>query len=377
MDLWMKLVFMVVVGAIIGGITNLIAIKMLFRPYKAVYIFGKQLPFTPGLMPKRQGELAHQLGRVVVEYLITPESLQQRIVNDTSKQNTKEFVGAEVKKVLTTEKSIAELLEQYGLSSVGETVEQRVQAFVLDKYEEWMVANRGKNLRQLISPELHEKVTEQIPELSAYIVTKGKEYFRSKEGKARLEAMLDDFFKERGKLINLIQMFIGNDALIDKIQPEILKFLEQRRTTNFVEELLQKEWSQISEWEIQKVENLVGAHEIKQVVIEKTSEWISVDAIMNKQVKDVADPFVDSIVDKAVPAMLDQLVDRVSEYMPALVKRLRLDEIVEEQVAAFSVQKLEEVVVSIAKRELSMITYLGALLGGIIGLFQGLFVTLL
>ncbi|MFJ8267373.1 DUF445 domain-containing protein [Peribacillus asahii] len=377
MDLWMKLVFMVVVGAIIGGITNLIAIKMLFRPYKAVYIFGKQLPFTPGLMPKRQGELAHQLGKVVVEYLITPESLQQRIVNDTSKQNMKEFVGAEVKKVLTTEKSIAELLEQYGLSRVGETVEQRVQVFVLGKYEEWMAANRGKNLRQIISPELHEKVTEQIPELSAYIVTKGKEYFRSKEGKARLEAMLDDFFKERGKLINLIQMFIGNDALIDKIQPEILKFLEQRRTTNFVEELLQKEWGQISEWEIQKVENLVGPHEIKRVVIEKTSEWISVDAVMNKPVKDVAGPFVDSIVDKVVPAMLNQLVDRVSEHMPALVKRLRLDEIVEEQVAAFSVQKLEEVVIAIAKRELAMITYLGALLGGIIGLFQGLFVTLL
>lgn len=377
MDLWMKLVFMVVVGAIIGGITNLIAIKMLFHPYKAVYIFGKQLPFTPGLMPKRQGELAHQLGRVVVEYLITPESLQQRIVNDTSKQNMKEFIGAEVKKVLTTEKSIAELLEQYGLSRVGETVEQRVQAFVLGKYEEWMAVNRGKNLRQLISPELYEKVTEQIPELSAYIVTKGKEYFRSKEGKARLEAMLDDFFKERGKLINLIQMFIGNDALIDKIQPEILKFLEQRRTTNFVEELLHKEWGQIGEWEIQKVENLVGPHEIKRVVIEKTSEWISVDVVMNKRVKDVAGPFVDSIVDKAVPAMLDQLVNRVSEHMPALVKRLRLDEIVEEQVAAFSVQKLEEVVIAIAKRELAMITYLGALLGGIIGLFQGLFVTLL
>ncbi|MDQ7860150.1 hypothetical protein RCO48_01095 [Peribacillus frigoritolerans] len=32
------------------------------------------------------------------------------------------------------------------------------------------------------------------------------------------------FFKERGKLINLIQMFIGNEKLIDKIQPEIIKF---------------------------------------------------------------------------------------------------------------------------------------------------------
>lgn len=78
---------------------------MLFRPYKAVYLFGKQLPFTRGLILKRQKELAHQLGKVVDEYLITPESLHERIKNDTSKQNMKEFVGAEVKKLLTTEKN--------------------------------------------------------------------------------------------------------------------------------------------------------------------------------------------------------------------------------------------------------------------------------
>ncbi|QNK50630.1 DUF445 family protein [Brevibacterium sp. PAMC23299] len=47
----------------------------------------------------------------------------------------------------------------------------------------------------------------------------------------------------------------------------------------------------------------------------------------------------------------------------------------EEQVSSFSVSCLEEMVVSITK-ELSMITCIGALLGGIIALFQG-FVTVL
>ncbi|WP_411739635.1 DUF445 family protein [Peribacillus sp. S4] len=53
-----------------------------------------------------------------------------------------------------------------------------------------------------------------------------------------------------------------------------------------------------------------------------------------------------------------------------------MDDIVEEQVSTFSVSCLEEMVVSITKKELSMITCIGALLGGIIGLFQG-FVTVL
>lgn len=47
-EFWVKILFMVVVGAVIGGFTNLLAIRMLFRPYKPIYMFGKQLPLTPG-----------------------------------------------------------------------------------------------------------------------------------------------------------------------------------------------------------------------------------------------------------------------------------------------------------------------------------------
>ncbi len=57
---------MVVLGAVIGGYTKLLAITMLFRLYKPIYIFGKQMPLTPGLIPKRQDELAKQLGKLVL-----------------------------------------------------------------------------------------------------------------------------------------------------------------------------------------------------------------------------------------------------------------------------------------------------------------------
>jgi uncharacterized membrane protein YheB (UPF0754 family) len=377
MDLWIEILFMVIVGAVIGGITNLIAIRMLFRPYKAVYLFGKQLPFTPGLIPKRQGELAHQLGKVVVEYLITPESLHKRIMNDTSKQNMKDFMGAEVKKLLTTEKSVAEMLEHYGFRHSELKAEQRLQSFVLEKYEMWMNANRGKKIHQLVPPEMTNKVTEQIPVLAKYILATGKQFFQSAEGKERLETMIDDFFKERGKIMNLIQMFFGNDKLIDKVQPEIEKLLEQPRTIRLLTELLEKEWTKMKDWEFQKVEEVIGADAVKQLITEKTSEWIPVAELLDKPVKEVTAPFVDMIVEKAIPTVLNQFFDNINGVMPYLIEKLRLDEMVEQQVASFSVQLLEEVVVSIAKRELSMITYLGALLGGVIGLVQGFFVVLM
>ena len=58
------------VGAVIGYITNDLAIKMLFRPRKAVYIGTLHVPFTPGLIPSQQGRIAKSIGEVVSRQLL-------------------------------------------------------------------------------------------------------------------------------------------------------------------------------------------------------------------------------------------------------------------------------------------------------------------
>ena len=54
-----------VIGLIIGYVTNNIAIKMLFRPLKPVYIGKRRVPFTPGLIPKEKERIAKTIGGVV------------------------------------------------------------------------------------------------------------------------------------------------------------------------------------------------------------------------------------------------------------------------------------------------------------------------
>lgn len=375
-EFWVKILFMVVIGAVIGGFTNLLAIRMLFRPYKPIHILGKQLPFTPGLIPKRQDELAKQLGKLVVDHLITPESIQSKVINDDSIQNMKIFFQAEVKKALSTQKSTAQLLDSFGMKNSSFTLEQRLQTFILGKYETWSKENRSKSLKDIVPPHLQQKALDSIPDLSRIIVKKGKEYFDSAEGKRRLEDMLDDFFKERGKLINLIQMFIGNEKLIDKIQPEIIKFFEQSRTIDILSVMLVKEWGNFEKWEIEKIEGMIGRETIKQWITERTAEMLPVASILNKPVRELTADFSDIIVEKGVPIFVEKGAEYVINHFQPLFQKLHLDDIVEEQVSSFSVSRLEEMVVSITKKELSMITYLGALLGGIIGLFQG-FVTVL
>ncbi len=49
---------------------------MLFRPYRAIYIGKRQIPFTPGLIPANQERLAKRISDTIMGSLLTPEELQ-------------------------------------------------------------------------------------------------------------------------------------------------------------------------------------------------------------------------------------------------------------------------------------------------------------
>ena len=66
-----------IAGSIIGYFTNDIAIKMLFRPYKAIYVGKRKLPFTPGLIPSNQERLAQKVSDTIMGSLLTPGELQK------------------------------------------------------------------------------------------------------------------------------------------------------------------------------------------------------------------------------------------------------------------------------------------------------------
>ena len=69
-------------GGIIGYITNDIAIRMLFRPHTAKYIFGVHIPFTPGIIPKEKGRIAEAIGSTISENLMNKEVLEKYLLSD-------------------------------------------------------------------------------------------------------------------------------------------------------------------------------------------------------------------------------------------------------------------------------------------------------
>ncbi len=70
-----------VVGAFIGYFTNLVAIKMLFRPLRPWRILGRKVPFTPGVIPAKRAELAVNIGEMVGEHLLTSKEIGGALAN--------------------------------------------------------------------------------------------------------------------------------------------------------------------------------------------------------------------------------------------------------------------------------------------------------
>ena len=64
-----------ILGAIIGYVTNRIAIKMLFRPLTAKHVLGIRVPLTPGVIPRNRSTCTHHPDRCRSQ-LLSPQALR-------------------------------------------------------------------------------------------------------------------------------------------------------------------------------------------------------------------------------------------------------------------------------------------------------------
>lgn len=366
---------MVVIGAVIGGMTNSIAIKMLFRPYRAIMIGSWHLPFTPGLIPKRRDELASQLGKVVVEYLLTAEGLGKKLKTAAFTEGMTNWLRTEVKKVLRSDNSAADLIEKHiGINEPKQVLLDRTETFVTKGYRTFLDSHRNEALAQLVPVTVQNNIERHIPNVTSYILERGQDYLQSPEGKERLSMMIDRFLAQKGTIGNMVSMFLGNERLVDKIHPELMKFLRDDGTRQLVENLLVQEWEKIKGKKLADIEAYIKEDEVVSFIVKTVDKHIPLYQWIDQPLNEWTSAYEEMIVESAIPKGVDLILEVLATHLEALLERIHLDEIVREQVEAFSIEKIEELVLSISRRELKMITYLGALLGGAIGFIQSLIV---
>lgn len=178
-------------GGVIGYITNDLAIKMLFRPRKAVYIGKFHVPFTPGLIPAQQGRIAQSIGDVVSGQLLNEETLRQTLLSETTVQNLQNKARAFLRKLSKDERRVRDLLAKKEIrekvnmstdelekkltdgltekiieSKLGYTVVESIIGNKMDfiNQNKWLSILVDDNARESIKEKLAEKVDEIIEE---------------------------------------------------------------------------------------------------------------------------------------------------------------------------------------------------------------------
>jgi uncharacterized membrane protein YheB (UPF0754 family) len=376
LDFLWTLLFMAFIGALIGGFTNHLAIKMLFRPHEAKYIGSWRVPFTPGLIPKRRDELAKQFGKTVTNYLLTPETFKKKLLTPDMEEKAEKFLQQKLEEhVLHSDKTLNEWLEVAGATAVSEKVERKVVELVDDR----LLLVRNKLTTGTVEDLLPEKwgleAEERIPQITTYILKQSEQYFESDEGKAMFRKLIDDFLASKGTLGNMVNMFFGeSESLVGKVQREALKFIAAPGTYNLVNTIILNEWEKLQKRPANELlagfdwDGLFGS--IKEYV----KNELAIESRLDKTLQDYWPDGANWTASHITPTLIQFGFGQVDKQLEISLRKLKIDDMVREQVDSFPVEVLEDLVLGISRREFKMITVLGAVLGGAIGIVQGLIV---
>ncbi len=145
-----------VVGAIVGYITNLIAVRMLFHPYKPIEIPLLGIKFQ-GLLPAKKDEFAERVGEIAEIYLKTPEFKKE--VENKIGDAFKKMIESEILKVLSSYPLISSLLSPY-IDKLAQILSERVVKFLSSGITDEAVKNI--DIKGLVSERIKSLNPEEI-----------------------------------------------------------------------------------------------------------------------------------------------------------------------------------------------------------------------
>lgn len=370
------LILLAGVGAIVGAATNYMAIKMLFRPYKPIYFMRWRLPLTPGLIPKRRDVLAVQLGKTVSDYLLTPDTIKKKFLSQDIRDNVQAFAKQKITEtVFTTEKTINDWLMLANLQHMPALLEQKVDTVIANQFTSVKNTLATKTIQQLLPEDLEPVLDKKIGEAVDQILDKGVVYFQSPEGAKTIKNMLDDFLSSKGSFGGMIQMFMGDSlSLVEKVQRELIRFLQAPGTSALLYRIFSAEWDKIKQRPAMDFMKDVNFDTIEQSIQVYAKEQLAIEARLDKTIHDYWPNGQAWVCEELLPKVMDKAFLSAEEKIEDVLKRLNLAEVVREQVDSFPIAKLEELVLGIISRELRMITWLGGIIGGLVGIVQALIV---
>ncbi|REH77922.1 DUF445 domain-containing protein [Staphylococcus felis] len=368
---FLTIIVMIIIGAIIGGVTNMIAVKMLFHPFKAYYIFGKRMPFTPGLIPKRREEIATKIGQVVEEHLLTESLIREKLNSKNMISVMDETIHRQVELLRKDETTLQTLAEHLNID-VAEKGTAWITQLMDQKLTLKYLEHEHQKLTDVIPASIVEKIDQKIETVSDILLARAKAYLNSDKGYTDILDMLESFFVEKGKIIGMLQMFMTQEAIAERIQIELLRLTEQPKAQHILKEQIQKEYSRLKRMPLCDIVDRNQFNDLKHQMISYSISQVNLSKRVHQPVSQVFPDLFNALDDKGVRKISQLVISLLANRLTSILKQVNIRGLVEEQINRFELDYIERLIFEIANKELKLIMLLGFVLGGIVGLFQGL-----
>lgn len=166
------LIIMITVGSLIGWITNYLAIKLLFKPYKSINILGFKLQ---GVIPKRIDDIANNIGDTIDKELLSIKDITSTINSMELEYEIDKIVDDIVEKKL--KKELLGKFPMLGMFLNGDLI-NKIKGYIKSAIEE----NKGEvveiivrklenevDFKELISKKIKEFSLEDIEKMTINI----------------------------------------------------------------------------------------------------------------------------------------------------------------------------------------------------------------
>ncbi len=152
-----KILILATIGGLIGYITNVIAIKLIFRPIIPIKIpiINKEII---GLIPKRKTEIATNIGTIIQEEFLSLDEILNNIVTEADKQSVVEYIRVKLKLIINEKLSLApssikRIIQEY----IYDFIEEEIKHSIDDLSEEIVSkATTRINIKEIVENKINQ-----------------------------------------------------------------------------------------------------------------------------------------------------------------------------------------------------------------------------
>ncbi|MBU5453983.1 DUF445 domain-containing protein [Caproiciproducens sp. MSJ-32] len=173
MNTMITLLILSVVGGLIGWITNVLAIRLLFRPINPIKIPLLNIEIL-GLIPKRKNEIAANIGDVISKELLSVDDIIRQALDNSDGDNFNDYMIEKIKTIINEKINIIPMPFRIMASPyIDEILNNEVPKAIDEISKDLLNKAKGKiDIQKIIEEKINELDLEQLEDIIIKVAKK-------------------------------------------------------------------------------------------------------------------------------------------------------------------------------------------------------------